>query len=71
MPRGPNGERRPADVVGCAVHVMKIATGEIEEDLPAHRDIKVKGGKARADSMTPEERSESARTAARARWDVS
>ena len=25
MPRGPNGERRPADVVGCAVHVMKIA----------------------------------------------
>ena len=68
MPRGPNGERRPADVVGCAVHVMKIATGEIEEDLPAHRDIKVKGGKARADSMTPEERSELARTAALVRW---
>ena len=34
MPRGPNGEWRPADVVGCAVHVMKIATGEIEEALP-------------------------------------
>ena len=34
MPRGPNGEWRPADVVGCAVHVMKIATGEIEEELP-------------------------------------
>ena len=31
MPRGPQGQRRPADVVGCAVHVMKIATGEIEE----------------------------------------
>ena len=45
MPRGPNGERRPADVVGCAVHVMKIATGEIEEDLPAHRDIKVKAAR--------------------------
>ena len=42
--------------------MAKIATGEIDEDLPAHRDIKVKGGKARADSMTPEERSESART---------
>ena len=68
MPRGPNGERRPADVVGCAVHVMKIATGEIEEDLPEHREIKVKGGKARADSMTSEERSEFARTAAKARW---
>ena len=26
---------------------MKIATGEIEEDLPEHREIKVKGGKAR------------------------
>ena len=68
MPRGPNGEKRPADVVGCAVHVMKIATGEIEEDLPAHREIKVKGGKARANGMTPEKRSELARTAARARW---
>ena len=22
-PRGPNGEHRPADVVGCAVHVAK------------------------------------------------
>ena len=35
MPRGPKGEWRPADVVGCAVHVMKIATGEIEEVLPS------------------------------------
>lgn len=31
MPRGPKGERRPADVIGNAVHVMRIATGEIEE----------------------------------------
>ena len=68
MPRGPNGEKRPGDVVGCAVTVAKIATGEIDEDLLAHRDIKVSGGKARADSMTPEERSELAKTAARARW---
>ena len=28
MPRGPKGERRPADVIGNAVHVMRIATGE-------------------------------------------
>ena len=68
MPRGPQGQKRPSDVVGCAVTVAKIATGEIEEDLPAHRDIKVKGGKARADGMTPEERSELARTAALVRW---
>jgi hypothetical protein len=32
MPRGPKGERRPADVIGNAVHVMRIATGEIEEE---------------------------------------
>ena len=34
MPRGPKGEKRPADVIGNAVHVMKIATGEIEEEPP-------------------------------------
>ena len=28
MPRGPKGEKRPADVIGNAVHVMRIATGE-------------------------------------------
>ena len=30
MPRGPKGEKRPRDVIGNAVHVMRIATGEIE-----------------------------------------
>ena len=48
MPRGPNGEKRPPDVVGCAVTVAKIATGEIEEELPENRVGKVNGGKARA-----------------------
>ena len=70
MPRGPNGERRPADVVGCAVTVAQIATGEIEEDLKAKQPGKVNGGKARVESMTPEERSELARTGARARWNI-
>ena len=31
MPRGPKGEKRPADAVGAAVMVAKIATGEVEE----------------------------------------
>ena len=37
MPRGPKGEKRPADVIGNAVKVMRIATGEEEETrvLPA------------------------------------
>ena len=30
MPRGPKGEKRPADVIGNAIHVMRIATGEAE-----------------------------------------
>jgi len=32
VPRGPKGERRPADVIGAAVKVMRIATGEEPED---------------------------------------
>jgi hypothetical protein len=28
MPRGPQGQKRPADVVGNAVRVMEIATGQ-------------------------------------------
>jgi hypothetical protein len=31
MPRGPKGERRPADAIGNAVRIAKIATGEIED----------------------------------------
>ena len=34
MPRGPQGQKRPSDAVSCAVTVMKIATGEMEEDIP-------------------------------------
>jgi hypothetical protein len=34
MPRGPRGEKRPADVIGAAVKLMRIATGEEEEELP-------------------------------------
>ena len=29
VPKAPGSEKRPADVVGCAVHVARIATGEI------------------------------------------
>ena len=37
MPRGPKGEKRPADVIGNAVHVMRIATGEIPDNpAPEH-----------------------------------
>jgi hypothetical protein len=67
MPRGPKGEKRPADVIGNAVHVMRIATGEIE-DSPSKAPKRAKGGKARARVLSPKQRSEIARTAASARW---
>ena len=33
MAKGPEGEKRPADVIGNAVRVMRIATGEISETI--------------------------------------
>ena len=67
MPRGPKGEKRPADVIGNAVHVMRVATGETEEEL-GKAPNRAKGGKARARSLTPQQRSEIAHAAAAARW---
>jgi hypothetical protein len=74
MPRGPKGEKRPADVIGNAVKVMRIAIGEETEELETDRaksaaaELGARGGKARAEKMTSQQRSEIARKAARARW---
>ncbi len=71
MPRGPNGQRRPADGVGCAVMTARVAIGEVTEDLrePSGRVRSGQaGGKARAEKMTREERVDVARKAASARW---
>ena len=45
MPKGPKGEKRPADVIGAAVTVAKIATGEIEEEADG-KEYARKGGMA-------------------------
>ena len=72
MPKGPKGEKRPADAVGAAVMVAKIATGEIEEPDDGKNKAAVelgrKGGQARAKKMSPERRAEIARKAAQKRW---
>jgi len=70
MPKGPNGEKRPADVIGNAVHVMRIATGEIEETPPVsgRRRSGQAGAKARAERLDSDARSAIARKAAAARW---
>lgn len=67
MPKGPNGERRPADTNACAVTVAKIATGEAEDTKAAKRGSA--GGRARAERMSAAERKEIAERAAGARWD--
>jgi hypothetical protein len=73
MPKGPQGQKRPADVICNAVHVMRIATGEIEDTkrdpgTEANRKGGLKGGKARADSLSPDRRMEIAKQAAQKRW---
>ena len=75
MPRTPKGHKRPADVIGNAVTVMKIATGEIEESgttddgkIKAAVELGRKGGKARAAALSKSQRRKIARHAARVRW---
>jgi hypothetical protein len=72
MPQGPRGEKRPADVIGNAVKVMRIATGEESEELDpiksAAAELGSRGGKARAASISPERRKEIAQRAAARRW---
>ena len=74
MPKGPKGEKRPADVVGGAVMVARIATGEIDDEVTddgknkAAQALGRLGGKARAASLSKKRRSEIAKKAAKARW---
>ena len=74
MPKGPKGEKRPADVIGAAVKVAQIATGEEAEEQAddgknkAAQELGRMGGKARAKSMSAERRAEIASKAAAKRW---
>lgn len=71
MPKGPQGQKRPADAIGCAIMVAKIATGEADEEVAYATSSSEKasaGGKARAQQLLPGERSKIAKAAAEARW---
>jgi hypothetical protein len=76
LPKGPKGQKRPADVVSNAIKVARIATGEEEEAMPKKRPAKSEaaaelgklGGAARAKSLSAKKRSEIARKAAAKRW---
>lgn len=75
MPRKP---AKPHDFAQAAFHVVRIATGEEPPDrpLPAKNPKKVeagrvggkKGGKTRADNLSPRRRKQIASEAAKARW---
>jgi hypothetical protein len=71
VPVGPSGQKRPADVIGAAVMVGRIATGEVPETLKKKsgrtRSGKA-GGKARAENLSGRKRSAIAKRAAETRW---
>lgn len=71
MPKGPQGQQRPADSIGCAVRVAQIAIGdvvEIEEVKSGRVRSGKAGAKARSENLTSDERSRIAKKAADARW---
>ena len=71
MPKGPQGQKRPGDVIGAAIMAAKIATGEIEEKTSmqsAAAELGSRGGKARAANLSKKKRAEIAKKAAAARW---
>jgi hypothetical protein len=71
MPRGPKGEKRKADVIGNAVLIARIATGEVD-DAPSKAPGRAKGGKAggkaRAKVLPADKRRDIAKRAAASRW---
>ena len=75
MPKGPKGQKRPADVIGAAIKVARIATGEETEDIAAEEgkdaaavSLGKRGGKARAEALSKKRRKEIAANAAKKRW---
>ena len=74
MPKGPQGQKRPADTVQNAIRVAKILTGEVEEDSgdsgkdAAAQSLGRRGGAARREKLSPERRREIAKKAAASRW---
>ena len=72
MPKGPTGQKRPGDVIGAAIKVAKIATGEVQDETMEGKEYAQRGGRkggaVRAKRLTPNQRSEIASLAAKARW---
>ena len=71
MPIGPRGEKRPADLIGCAVNVARIATGEADYNrytAPGRVRSGQAGAEGRAQALSADRRNEIAKRAAAERW---
>jgi hypothetical protein len=75
VPKASKGQKRPADVIGNPVKVVRIATGEEAQDFPADdgkdkaaQSLGRRGGRARAQALSKKRRVEIARKAAAKRW---
>jgi len=74
MPKGPRGEKRPADAVGAAIRVAQISVGDEPDDRQAEQPLSPAaqlgklGGVARAKRLSPERLTEIAKKAAARRW---
>ena len=70
MPKGPQGQSRPADAVALAVMVGRIATGEVSDDVQITSPVRKGsvGGVARSHVLDGARKSEIAKAAAAARW---
>lgn len=70
MPKGPKGERRPADLNKRAFAIVQIASHEAEDNpTPAGQSKAGKvGGRNRAAKLTAEQKREISKRAAAARW---
>ncbi|MEX2257808.1 MAG: hypothetical protein WD672_03785 [Woeseia sp.] len=78
MPNRSSKPKRPRDANQLAKRIVDLSTGEAEGDQPDSdkdpaavalgRKGGLKGGKARAEKLTAEQRREIAKKAARVRW---
>lgn len=69
MPRGPKGEKRPADLIANAHKVFQIAISEETDDIPSGlRRSGFAGAAARAKALPSADRKAIAKNAASARW---
>ena len=71
MPKGPQGQRRPADSLACAIMVDQLATGEITEILTKPSGeirLGIAGDKARAKNLSQKERAAIVKKAAAQHW---